>query len=120
MYDRALEPYQEFPQGLRFERFNEDLIVDANIQSQYARYFQNRQLWELRKDVRATNIEGTLFVTEEMFWDSRLEKIYSDSLITITQPDGRILIGENGFEANQQLTKYTIKNSNGKIPFDAE
>jgi LPS export ABC transporter protein LptC len=118
IFDRAVEPYWDFPQGLHFERFNTDLIVDANIKSQYACYYQNRQLWVLRKNVRATNIDGTLFVTEEMFWDSRTEKIYSDSLITITQPNGHIIIGENGFESNQQLTKYMIKNSNGKIPFE--
>jgi LPS export ABC transporter protein LptC len=116
VYDRVQEPYWEFPQGVHFERFDLDLNVDANIQSQYAKFLQNQQLWELRHKVRATNIEGTLFVTEQLFWNQRTEKIYSDSLITITEPDGRIIIGENGFEANQQLTKYMIKNSSGKIP----
>jgi LPS export ABC transporter protein LptC len=116
IYDRMSEPYWEFPKGINLERFNSDLKTDANIKAGYAHFNQNKQLWELRKNVHATNVEGTLFVTEQMFWDQRNEKIYSDSLITITKPDGYLVVGHNGFEANQQLTKYTIKNSSGAVP----
>lgn len=118
VYDRAVEPYWEFPEGIHFERFNVDLVVDANIHSNYAHFNENKQLWELRGDVRATNIEGSLFETKLLFWDQRTEKIYSDSLITITEPSGFVHVGHNGFESNQSLTKYTIKNTSGTFPVE--
>ncbi|MCL1867571.1 MAG: LPS export ABC transporter periplasmic protein LptC [Paludibacter sp.] len=110
------EPFWDFPKGIHFERFDQTLKVDANIHANYAKFFENRQLWELKGNVRATNIEGMVFVTEQMFWDQRAEKIFSDSLITITQLDGSKLVGQNGFFANQQLTQYTVINSKANIP----
>lgn len=110
------EPYWNFPQGIYFERFDQSMKVDANIHSNYAKFFENRQLWELKGNVRATNIKGDLFVTEQMFWDQRAERIYSDSLITITELDGSKIVGKNGFFANQQLTQYTVINTNANIP----
>jgi hypothetical protein len=117
VFDVVAEPYWNFTDGIRFERFDMNLKVDANIHANYAKYLTNKQLWELKDKVRATNIEGDLFVTEQMFWDERAAKIYSDSLITITKTDGSKLVGRSGFESNQQLTKYTIKNNNGNIPY---
>ncbi|MCL2596334.1 MAG: LPS export ABC transporter periplasmic protein LptC [Paludibacter sp.] len=116
-FDRQ-EPYWNFPQGIHFERFDQDLKVDANIHANNAKFFENRQLWELNGQVRATNIEGMLYQTEQMFWDQRAEKIYSDSLITITQTDGTKVVGKNGFYSNQQMTKYTIINTHANIPVD--
>lgn len=110
------EPYWDFPQGIHFERFDQNLKVDANIHSNTAKFFENRQLWELNGNVHATNIEGMEYVTEQMFWDQRAERIYSDSLITITQTDGTKVVGKNGFYANQQLTKYTLINTHADIP----
>ncbi|MPM10940.1 hypothetical protein SDC9_57277 [bioreactor metagenome] len=64
--------------------------------------------------MRATNIKGELFETEQLFWEQKSEKIYSDSLIKITQED-YIIIGK-GFESNQEMTKYQVKQTQGVIP----
>lgn len=114
IYDRSNQPYWEFPYGVHFERFDEQLVVDANIHCEYAKYLENEQVWELKGNVRATNIQGELFETEQLFWDQKKEKIYSDSLIKITQED-YIIIGK-GFESNQEMTKYQVKQSHGVIP----
>jgi len=114
IYDRSSQPYWEFPYGVHFERFDEQLVIDANIHSEYAKYLENEQIWELRGNVRATNIQGELFETEQLFWDQKSEKIYSDSLIKITQED-YIIIGK-GFESNQEMTKYQVKQTQGVIP----
>ncbi|MDR1653595.1 MAG: LPS export ABC transporter periplasmic protein LptC [Prevotellaceae bacterium] len=120
VFDFVDEPYWNFPEGIRFERFDRELKVDANIHANYAKYETTKQLWELKGKVRATNIEGDIFVTEQMFWNERTAKIYSDSLITITKTDGAKLVGQNGFESNQQLTKYIIKNNIGNIPYNSD
>ncbi|MDR1585718.1 MAG: LPS export ABC transporter periplasmic protein LptC, partial [Prevotellaceae bacterium] len=48
MYDKAAQPYWEFPQGIHFERFDSLLSVDANIHSNYAHYNERDQIWTLQ------------------------------------------------------------------------
>jgi LPS export ABC transporter protein LptC len=116
VYDKANQPYWEFTKGINFERFDLNLKVDANIHSKYAKFNENEQLWDLRGKVKMTNIQGELFETEQLFWNQRQERFYSDSLIKITQTS-RIISGI-GFESNQTMTNYTIKNPQGIFPIN--
>jgi len=114
VYDQANKPYWDFPNGIRFEKFDLNLKVDANMRSNYARFNENEQLWELKGKVKAMNLQGELFETEQLFWNQREERIYSDSLIKITQV-GHIITGI-GFESNQTMTRYMIKKPQGIFP----
>ena len=116
VYDRASQPYWLFPNGIHFERFDQNLKVDANIHSKFAKFKENEQLWELRGKVKMTNIQGELFETEQLFWNQREERFYSDSIIKITQAS-HIITGI-GFESNQNMTHYTIKKPQGIFPVD--
>ena len=118
VYDKANQPYWEFPQGIHFERFDLNLRVVANIQSEYAKFNENEQLWELRKNVRMTNIQGQLFETNQLYWNQREERFYSDSLIKIT--DATHIIKGIGFESNQNITNYHIRKTQGIFPVDKE
>jgi LPS export ABC transporter protein LptC len=118
MYDKVVEPYWNFPKGIHFEKFNAEMKVDANIHSQYAKFKENEQLWELRGKVKATNLQGELFETELLFWNQSEERIYTDSLIKITQLT-KVITGI-GFESNQSMTRYTIRKPKGKIPVNED
>lgn len=118
VYDKVSQPYWEFPEGIHCEKFDLNLHVDANIHSRYARFNENEQLWELRGQVRATNLQGELFETEQLFWNQREERFYSDSLIKITQ-ETRIITGI-GFESNQSMTRYVIRNPQGIFPVNED
>ena len=116
IFDRAAQPHWNFPKGIHFEKFNLDLKVDANIHSNYARYNVNEEKWELRGKVRATNLQGELFETEQLFWSEREKRIYSDSLIKITQV--RHIITGIGFESDESMTRYTIRKPQGIFPIE--
>ena len=118
VYDKAEVPYWDFPKGIRLEKFNTHLDVDAEIQSDYAIYYEKKRLWDLRDSVKAVNLEGEQFECDQLFWDENTEKIYSDSRIKITQKD-KIIEGY-GFESNQSLTKYVIRKPIGIIPMSEE
>ena len=113
VYDDEIQPYWEFPYGVHFERFDEELSVDANIHCEYAKFLEKENCG-IKRDVRATNIEGELFETEQLFWNQQTEKVYSDSTIKITQ-ENYIIIGK-GFESNQSMTKYQVQQTQGVIP----
>ncbi len=118
IYDKAPIPFQLFPQGIHLERFDINLKVDANIHSKYAKYDVQNRIWELKGNVRATNLQGELFETEQLFWNELTEKIYSDKFIKITQVN-HVITGI-GFESNQSMTKYTIRNPQGIFPVKDE
>lgn len=54
------------------------------------------------------------FLTQQLFWDQRQRKLYSDSFIHIEQAD-KVLEGY-GFDSNEQLTRYTIRRVSGIFP----
>lgn len=114
VYDKAEPSYWEFPEGIHLERFDTDLNVDANIHSQYAKYFDKEELWELRGNVDATNLEGERFETERLYWDQKKEQIHSDTIVKITDVTGTVIYGDD-FLSNQSLSDYTIKNGRADI-----
>jgi LPS export ABC transporter protein LptC len=116
IYDRASQPYWEFPKGIHFEKFDENLKVDANIHSNYAHFNEYEKIWELKGNVRMTNIKGELFETEHLFWNQNQERIYSDTIVKITQATS--IINAVGFESNQQMTKYLFKSTKGIFPVE--
>ena len=116
IYDKAEEPYWNFPKGITFERFDGDFQTDANIISDEAIFFENRKLWELTGNVKATNLSGEIFETEKLFWNQAEERIYSPEAVTITQSD-KIIQGA-GFNSNQTLSKYEIEQVSGVFPIN--
>ncbi len=119
IFDKAVPPYWEFPDGLHLERFDLQLNVDANIHSQYAKYHEPDELWELRGKVDATNLEGERFETERLYWDQKKELIYSDTVVKITDATGTVIYGDD-FRSNQSLSNYTIQNGRADIIFKEE
>ena len=49
-----------------------------------------------------------------MFWDQKEKRIYSDKFTRITNADG-VFIGENGFEAEEDLSKWRLNGYSGKV-----
>ncbi len=118
VYDKADTPYWDFPEGLHFEKFNENYDIDAQIDCRKAIYYQKMEIWKLNDSVRAINLQGEQFETEELYWNQKTERVYSDSAIRIIQEDK--IINGIGFTSNQTFSKYEIKNPYGIIPVDSE
>jgi len=119
-YDKTEDAgeYTEFPKGLEVFFYNDLKQVESRLSAGYATYDKTKKLFEARINVEVENFETMEKVnTEQMFWDEAKEIIYSDKFvkITTTNPDGTedIQYGENGFEADQNFTAYTIKGGGG-------
>lgn len=116
VYDEVDTPYWTFPKGIFLRKYDRDFNVIATVAADSARYFKNLNLWRLDGNVEMTKVPGELFLTQQLFWDQRRNQIYSDSFIHIQTPE-RMLEGY-GFESNDRLTKYSIKNPTGIFPVD--
>ena len=116
IYDKTEPSYGEFVQGIYLEEFDETLRVQASLRSDYAKYLDKEERWELNGRVHALNEQGETFDTEMLIWDQKTERVFSDSAITITR-DSSIIQGV-GFESNQTMTNYTILNPTGYFTVD--
>lgn len=116
VFDEAKEPYWNFPNKLKLEKYDSLLRVEATVTCDSARYFKNPELWRLDGNVNISNILKEKFLTEQLFWDQRNHKIYSDSFIHIEKSD-RIIEGY-GFVSDEQMTNYTVKNVAGIFPVE--
>lgn len=116
VYDEVDTPYWNFPKGIYLQKYDRQFNVIASVAADSARYFRMQNLWKLDGNVELKKEPGELFLTQQLFWDQRRNRLYSDSFIHIETPD-RMLEG-HGFESNDQLTKYSIKRPTGIFPVD--
>ena len=54
--------------------------------------------------------------TEELIWDEKKEKVYSNKFVKITKPDEKIY--GYGVEANQDFTRWKINAIEGELKVD--
>jgi LPS export ABC transporter protein LptC len=114
-YSRKEEPFTEFPKGMKVLFYDLAGNPEAYIQAKYAIFFKKKQLWEARGQVLAENPgKKEKLETEQMFWDQKAKRIYSEKFATITNQNG-VFYGENGFEAKEDLSKWWMKGYKGKI-----
>ena len=111
IYDKKNPPYWAFEKGVYLEKFDTLFRIEASIKADTAYYHEKKKLWELKGNVRIMSLRGDKFQTDLLFWDEKKEKVYSDKYIQIEQDD-KVIRGY-GFESNQDLTEYEIKNTTG-------
>ena len=111
IYDKRKPPHWAFEKGVYLEKYDRDMNVEATVKCDTAYYYNEMQLWKLVGNVDIKNSKDEKFYTPLMYWDQDKEKIYSDAYIRIEQTD-QVTEGM-GFEANQNLTVWHIKNTKG-------
>ena len=109
--DKKNPPYWAFEKGVYLEKFDTLFHIDASIKADTAYYYEKKKLWELRSNVQIQSQRGDKFETELLFWNEKEEEVYSDKYIRISQED-KVITGY-GFESDQNLTEYQIKNTTG-------
>ncbi len=111
-------PYWDFPEGLYLQKFDPYFHVVASVAADSAKFFSDQKLWRLDGHVEMTKAPKDLFQTEQLFWDQRNRKIYSDSFIHI-ETETHVLEGL-GFESDEKLTSYRIIKPQGIFPVNRQ
>lgn len=110
---RAPEPHTVMPGGVRVYFYNDSLEVDSRLTANYAVSHDNKDEMVVQNNVIVINTKGEKLATEELIWDQKKEKIFSNKFVKITTPD-EIIFGD-GLESNQEFTEYKIKKIKGTI-----
>ncbi len=117
-YDKVDDPFIEFPEGVKIEKYNDQMEQTASITSNYARYFEKEKRWEAENNVVAVNPQGDTLKTEQLIWEEEKEKIYSEQFVKIIRKD-QVITGV-GFESDQNLGNWKIKNPRGPLYIEVE
>jgi LPS export ABC transporter protein LptC len=113
-FKNAKEPYTEFPKGLQVETYKNYPILESSMKADYAKNLETRKLWEAKRNVVVSNYKGDTLNTELLYWDQNKRIIYSDKFCRVKTADG-VLFGKNGFEADENFTRWKLKNTKGTI-----
>lgn len=106
-------PLTELPKGMKIEFYNDSLQVISHLRARYAIQDLRTKTWEARDDVVVVNQKGETLNTEKLVWDEQKELLSSDKFVKITTAE-EIIFGD-GFEANQDFSRYRIFNVKGRI-----
>ena len=127
-YSLAQNPYQEFNRGIKLTTYTSDSLSlqDATIKANYAIYYDKQKLWEAKGDVviiKKNRKDGDTVVTgntevytQQLFWDARTKKIYSNVDTKVLQPDG--WHSGVGFEADEDLKNIHFRKYKSEMEFD--
>lgn len=120
-YTLGREPYREFRKGVKITTYKDDSLstVDVVLTANYAIYYENRELWEAKGDVVAEKSDGKTLYTQQLFWNAKTKKIYSNVDSKIVQNNGRdVFIGE-GFESDEEFKDWRFRRMKGRMEVDA-
>ncbi|MBC5774537.1 LPS export ABC transporter periplasmic protein LptC [Pontibacter sp. KCTC 32443] len=106
-----------FPKGFDVEFFQREGAVTSTMSANYGKQDKGRELYFAQGNVVVRNLQkGEMLETEELTWDRRRRKIFTDKFVKITTPN-RVVTGQ-GLRSDQNFENYTIQKITGV--FDLE
>ncbi len=115
-FDDRENPRQEFPAGVKIEFLEPDLSVKSTLTAKTATRFPEKGQIIARDSVELNTIKNEKLETEELIWDEKTAKIFTDKFVKVTKP-GEIIYGY-GLEAEQDFSYWQIKVPKGRIKVD--
>lgn len=116
-YEYASEPYTEYRRGIDVIMYNDSTgVVESTLRANYAIYMEVQDLWEAKGNVVATNAKGEKLETEQLFWNRKEKRVYSNVDSKVTQ-GGDVVIGD-GFESDEAFEEFEVRNARGKVSVD--
>lgn len=105
--------YIEMRDGLKVEFFDDSLKVQSTMTAKYGKYFEKNGNVLVRDSVIITNIKNERLQTEELVWNEKSRKFFTEKFVTITTPT-QVIYGD-GLESNQSFSQYKIVNIKGIV-----
>lgn len=110
--DRANQR-QEFPDGIKVLFYSPNGRAQSTLTAKHATRLDKNNEITIRDSVIWKSNDGKRLETEELIWNEREEKVYSNRFVKIVKPD-EVIYGY-GFEANQEFTEWTINAVEGEF-----
>ncbi len=109
--------YMEFRRGVDVVTLDSLGNPESTIVANYALFLENEELWELKGNVVTTNAQGQMLETQQLFWNQRTGRIYSNVDTKLTQGNDDVIYG-TGFESDDKFQNFTLRSPMGRIGVD--
>ena len=109
---------QQFPQGLFVEFFDNNGDITSTLASKYGIRNEAEESVLVQDSVVWQAVRGDRLDTDELIWEAKQEKIYSDKFVRVIQGDK--LITGVGFESNQDFTRSKVRAIQGVVNLPKE
>ena len=106
--------YLEFPRSLHVNFFDSAGKVESQVDALYGKYLETQSKVYLRDSVVAFNVKGDTLRSPDLWWDQNTRKFYTDKVVRFKSAT-KVIYGGKGFEADQDLSHYTIFKPTGII-----
>lgn len=115
-YAEEIDSRQEFPDGLHLTFFDEFQDTSSTLIANWGVYRRRRNEITVRDSVVWESIDQQRLETEELNWEEKTERIYTNKFVILRQPD--YLITGHGLEADQNFENATVLQVDGRIPMN--
>ncbi len=115
--NRELNPYSEFPKGIKIVNINRVNRDSVTITGNYAISYANTSFSEIIGDVVIVNHqEGVILSSDQMYWDQKENYFFTESpFVLYTEKD---TLNGVGFESDSRLNNWILNNTNGNFVVD--
>lgn len=120
-YKLAKDPYMEFREGIDITTYKgegDTTQVESHLTANYGIFYEQRKLWEVKGNVVAKNSDGQTLYSQQLFWDQKSRRIYSNV-------DCKVLMGDDywfgeGFESDEEMNDWHFRRYRGRMWVDAD
>lgn len=105
------EPHQEFPDGLEVFFYGENLELTSTLIAGYGIRYDNLDQVIVRDSVVWKSMDEQRLETEELTWNERTQKVYTNHFAAIITPEDTIFT--RYFEANQNFKNIKFRSNSG-------
>lgn len=110
--------YKVAPKGIKIIHYDKltqkqdgTIIADTGI------LHAGEKLYEFRKNVVATNAQGDVYKSDELFWNSATKKVYSHKNVEVFMKSGNVMNGDD-FESDDTFLHPSLRKSTGVFHVD--
>ncbi|MEW6135361.1 MAG: LPS export ABC transporter periplasmic protein LptC [Bacteroidota bacterium] len=103
-----------FPKGLKVLFLDSKGKITGTLTAGYGLNYLDDKILKVRNNVViVNNEEKETLETEELNWDQRKQKIYTEAHVKLKTPD-KLILGQ-GLEADEKLKRRTLRNVTGEF-----
>lgn len=112
-YGMVDTPYTLFPKGINLNYFNKNLDSPGYLKADWVKMVESKGYYEGRGNVVLISEQGDTLKTDKLFWNSKQRRVYTKDTVYIITKRGDSVQANNGIEAKDDLTEYTLFNNRG-------
>jgi LPS export ABC transporter protein LptC len=119
-----IERFQSQQPGLIFSEhmeiyfYNDSSGLQSTLMANNASIDENTKIMLAQNNVVLTNNDDKKLETEELVWDEKKNKIYTDKKVKITT--GKEVVYGEGFTSNPDFSQYSITKIHGTFDLETE